>query len=58
MGVLLGPGSNNKPPDCSDLDCSAHTDKKEGSAAVRGGGAEGKEIREGGEGALNSVMNG
>lgn len=53
-GCAFGLWSNNKPWDCSDLDCSAHMDKKECPALVRGG----KEIREGGEGALSSVMNG
>lgn len=57
-GCAFGPWSNNKPSGCSDLDCSAHTHThKKCSAAVRGG-TERKEIREGGEGALNSVMNG
>lgn len=44
-------------PQAAQTSIAVHTHTKECSAAVRGG-TERKEIREGGEGALNSVMNG
>lgn len=57
VGVLLDLGLIIN-PEAVQTSIAVHTHtQKECSAAVRGG-TERKEIREGGEGALNSVMNG